>query len=1811
MLANLPLEFEPNEGQGPRLARFVAQGIDLNASLRPTGIDLSLGGLQRERAAIALDFVGANPHTKIVASEEEKSYTNYLLGKNPSGWLRHVANFGRVTFQGIYSGIDAAFYGNGHFLEHDFIVTPGADYRQIRIRIEGANSIHLLRDGNLRLSLEHGTVTFKRPKTYQFVRGSKRNRQSGFVVLGKDEIGFSVGRYDPTKTLIIDPVLVYSTYLAGVPVDMAGVATNSAGDTFLTGLTYSSTFPTTAGAYQTACASCGSSTQEPDVFVAKINATGTALVYSTFLGGSSYDQPYRIAVDGTGNAVVVGRTESADFPVKNPVPVGTTANGTYYGFITSLSPDGSALNYSSILGGGNQTSPGPDTSVFAVALDSNGNAYITGITDSPAFPTTAGALDNVAPNYPNNVGFVTKFLPTGALGYSALIGDTTPQNPGAGLIGVFGIAVDPADNAYITGSAGTLWPTTSGAYQTTIPGTAPYAAPFVTKLSPDGSSLVYSTFVGSAGQPTGIAVEANTGQAFITGVQAPTNFPTTPNAFLTSIGNVSASFLTEFSADGSSLVYSTFVAPDPATDGSTTSTTGIALDSSDNIWLVGTTNSSQFPLKYPLQSLPAGPSPTTTAFISRFDPTGTTLTFSSYFGGTVQGGTIVGIAIDSLDQAHVAGTTGDGLFTTSGAYLASVPPPPSDVEYTYGYAAVIDANTAGPSACFSPQSVVWGNVLVGTSASETLTITNCGNAALTISSVQSSSPLFTIPSATNGCQQSAAAGASCTMDIVYTPAAVETDSATLTIDSNAPVSTNSLSLEGNGAAPQISVQPTSFTFDPQFIGQTSPEQVVTITNTGNWPLAIDLSQTTVSTGFAYTQSGCGQSLGTQASCYIFLTFTPESAGTLTGTLNIASDDPNHPVVSVALSGTGYSSYPVPTLTGLSLPTIQVGSTGVSLTVTGTNFFPASVVVVGGAAQPTTYNSSTSLTATVDPSLLTNMGELQVTVFNPSPGGGTTSPMTVTVYESIPLDAKAMVYNPVSGLLFASIGASATNNPNTVAVIDPVAGKVSQYIPVGNNPNRLAISGDGQYLYVSLDGDHAIQRINLTSLSVDDTFALPVDPSFGQLTVADMKVVPGSPQTVVAALFMNASPPEDGIALFNSGGLVNWLANDYADGYVEVDSFAFVGNPPVVYSFPLTAGSPGTFGVFTIDNSGIHVQTTGTSGTTQQQTGDLLASDGTLLYTNSGEVWNPPSNLVGTYNPSLFYAPSVVPDDSDGRTFFINPNGTANQTGATSIDAYDQKSFDLAGSVPFLSTVVYGPDAVALNRWGTDGFAFLVDDFVQTTGSGHLLLFRSSIANPGSGTNPAPVLSALSPSSVVAGSPGFVLGMQGSSFISSSVVEWNGSPLGTTFVNSSQLKADIPATDIAQTGTAQVTVVNPAPGGGTSSALPLTILSASGAVTLQPATLAFGSQTVGTQSAAQSVTLQNSGGSALTMTSIQDSGDFSETNDCPASLASLATCTISVTFKPTATGTRQGAITITDSAADSPQTVTLSGTGNGPIASLAPTSLKFGGQLVGAANAAQQVKLTNSGNSALSISAIATTGDFAETNNCGTSLAAGASCLVSVTFEPTASGTRTGSLSFTDNATGSPQSVAMSGTGEDFTVGIASGSSSTATVTAGGTATYAVSVTPEGGFNQAVSIACSGAPSLATCTASPASVAPDGTNPAQVNITVTTTAASAMPPGPAPARPFTREKFLLLGVGLVFLAILASLARPQPRRTWLGLALALAMIGMLAACGGSGPTSSTTGGGSHTAGTPAGTYSLTVSGSDGSLTHSTTLTLTVQ
>jgi hypothetical protein len=411
-------------------------------------------------------------------------------------------------------------------------------------------------------------------------------------------------------------------------------------------------------------------------------------------------------------------------------------------------------------------------------------------------------------------------------------------------------------------------------------------------------------------------------------------------------------------------------------------------------------------------------------------------------------------------------------------------------------------------------------------------------------------------------------------------------------------------------------------------------------------------------------------------------------------------------------------------------------------------------------------------------------------------------------------------------------------------------------------------------------------------------------------------------------------------------------------------------------------------------------------------------------------------------------------------------------------------------------------------------------------------------------------------------------------------------------------------------------------GSTSNALQLAPTPAQPIANLYPTSLTFGPQQVGTHSASQAVTLINTGNATLTISSITASGDFAQSNNCGSSLAASASCTVSVTFTPTAIQTRTGDIALTDNASGSPQTVSLSGTGTGPTVSLS-VSPTFPPEPVGTASPSQTITLTNTGNASLTFTAISVTSPFAIATSgttCSTSnpVAAAATCTVAVTFTPTAAGTASGSLSFSDNAPNSSQTVALSGTGQDFTLAAAPGSPTSVSVSPGQSATYTLTATGEDGFNQSVNLTCTGAPSEATCTASPNPVTP-GSSATSVTVTVTTTAPSGSAPRP---RPRPQVPPLAPGLrGLLMLAlVLAAMAWAIMRRNQLGasrwqstmvpVVAGLLLTLALAGCGSGGSGSTPP----PNLGTPAGSSTLTVTGTAGSgsstLTHNVTLKLTV-
>jgi hypothetical protein len=394
-------------------------------------------------------------------------------------------------------------------------------------------------------------------------------------------------------------------------------------------------------------------------------------------------------------------------------------------------------------------------------------------------------------------------------------------------------------------------------------------------------------------------------------------------------------------------------------------------------------------------------------------------------------------------------------------------------------------------------------------------------------------------------------------------------------------------------------------------------------------------------------------------------------------------------------------------------------------------------------------------------------------------------------------------------------------------------------------------------------------------------------------------------------------------------------------------------------------------------------------------------------------------------------------------------------------------------------------------------------------------------------------------------------------------------------------------------------------GGSPQTVGLTGNGAAPLATLNPSSLTFGSTLVASSSSAQSVMLTNSGTSTLNISGLAATGDFSETNSCGTSLAAGASCAISVVFTPTQSGSRAGTLSVADDAAGSPQMAPLSGIGGSPSpsVSLVPTGLQFGSEPVGTSSSAQTIKLANSGTAAVQISAITAAGDFSETNTCGSTVKAGASCTISVTFKPTQGGARSGAVTILES-TGTSQ-VNLTGTGMDFTLGTTPNGG---TFTAGQSAKFNVNMNALGGFNQAASLTCTGAPTNATCTMSSPTLTPE--SPA--TITIATAGKSLLWPT-LPSLPNRFPLQILCGLAIFALA-LWSIAKPQQRLklAFSGLAMVMLTASGCASIGGVNGASSTTTSPAPVADTtPPGTYTITVTATFGTLTHTATYTLTVQ
>ncbi|MGH9181821.1 MAG: SBBP repeat-containing protein, partial [Acidimicrobiales bacterium] len=566
----LPLRFEPNLGQVDDEVSFLARGPGYTAFLTPTGAVLALAGAG-EPARMRLE--GATPRSPGRGVGRQETTVNRLSGGDPSAWRTGVPTFGSVRFDGAYPGVDVVYRGGAGQLAYDFLVAPGADPDLITVGFDRAPTID--RRGRLVMAPAAGDIRHDPPVAFQEIDGRRRPVPARFEARGSTGIGFDLGPFDRSLPLVIDPTISYSTYLGGVLADTAfAVAVDAAGNAYVAGSTASDEFPT-AGAIQPV----RDTTTATDAFVAKINPSGTGLVWSTFLGGGAADAASGIGLDGAGNIYVAGSTSSTNFPTANPLQAAKGAGTTADAFVAKLSPAGNTLVWSTYLGGGGAEAAN------GLAVDAAGNAYVAGSTVSTDFPTANPLQPAKAGAAATADAFVAKLNPAGnTLVWSTYLGGGDGDSAN-------GVAVDGAGNAYVAGSATSTDFPTAGALQAARgPGLGSDA--FVTKLAADGRALAWSTYLGGAGVDTalGIAVDG-AGSAYLTGSTDSDDFPVA-RAFQAAKGTSvdTDAFVSKLNPNGTALVYSTYLGGNESEVGQ-----AIAVDGTGQAHVTGLTNSSLFP----------------------------------------------------------------------------------------------------------------------------------------------------------------------------------------------------------------------------------------------------------------------------------------------------------------------------------------------------------------------------------------------------------------------------------------------------------------------------------------------------------------------------------------------------------------------------------------------------------------------------------------------------------------------------------------------------------------------------------------------------------------------------------------------------------------------------------------------------------------------------------------------------------------------------------------------------------------------------------------------------------------------------------------------------------------------------------------------------------------------------------------------------------------------------------------------------------------------------------------------------------------
>jgi hypothetical protein len=1728
-LGNDTLTFEESgRGVGNGQPAFTAAVAGLNfefyeslASVDIKPADASEGG------PIRLSLSGANGRPRISPEGLLPGIVSYFPSGDPRTWRTHLRTWSGLRYQEIYPGIDLVYYGNRGQLEYDFVVAPQHDPKTIVLDISSADEVRIAPGGGLTISGRGASLRFSKPVIYQLAADGSRELLAGnYVMTGAGQIGFDIPQWDRSRTLVIDPVLVWSSFPVG----------SVAGDAY-----YAAAIDSSSNLYLAGRSSGG-------LTIEKISSNGTTLVYRAVLTSTpAYTAvPEDIRVDSAGNAYIVGYS-GPNFPTTSNAFLGSVTSGNH-AFVAVLNAAGTALTYATYLAG---TTSSPD-GANGVALDSTNKIYVTGYTYSTSFPTTTGVYETTNPSGQENA-FVTKIDPTKS-GAASLVYSTYLSGPTTVAVGN-GIAVDGSDNAYVTGNAGSDFPTTAGAFAYEGEGLGEGGV-YVTKLNPTATALVYSAYLG-VGTANGIAVDGS-GDAYVAGTTAIEDFPTTTGAFQVIYPG---SFASELNAAGSALVYSTFL--NGAMENTTP--TDIAIEpgctSACDAFVTGYTGEDDLSLTLPIQDFNASyvnGSSGNDIFVTELNATGTAPVYSTYIGGSSDDSTdstahSPAIAANATGDAFVVGDTSSSDFPVT---LTATP-------YRNTFALRIGA-TAAATAVVYPLTVAFPtDQPVGVaSAPLVVNLRNMGSNAMPITSITPSPSDY---AETNTCGASLAGGAECAISITFNPTTAAARPGTLTIVQGGNNSPNVVALTGTGVAqPFLTLTPASLTFANQTVDTASPYQTVTLSNTASTSLTLSNPPFTISANFAET-SNCPTTLAQNATCTVNIAFLPTENGAFSGQMYVSSNSSGLATTYVTLFGNGVVGAPALTLSSAGLvfnpQVVGIASAGQTLVVYNTGNVPVTIFGLSVTGTAHTDYAATGCITTVYPG-----GQCSVrVVFDPTATGARAATVTLADSTAAATHSFTVTGTGVASTLTLSI------TPTSVSFADLGVGGTSANFPVvlynsGDAPvviDRVYTTGDFRLYSTGCVGtvrvgSYCTSNVQFTPAS---TGALT-----GSLVFEDNAT--GSPQSVtlkgngIAAAPLAIATP-DGIdfgtqavgtttpnaftVYLDNIGNVPFNASNVSITGADAGDFQFysqacldevvVPGRSCYVQLTFTPAAAGTRTATLTFVNGAGTQTAAMTGTGVAATYTLGLTPSTMTFQaqqkgvqspaqnvwliNTGTAAITPSKItssntdyavsgcVGTAiqpNTScalyVYLTPTVTTTDSATLTVTSNATGSPQTisvtgSGATAAATVQLTPSGLAFSSQVVSTTsplqsvtltnnsASSVTGITIATSGTNASDFTISDnsCAATLAASSECSFDVAFKPAAAGAATAAVTITDSAGTQTVTLAGFGVASTSSAVLLQSVLQFPKETVGftspnqaATFENTGNSPLTISSIVLGGTNPGDFTMsacsttnplaaysncnVNvtftPTAAGARTATVTITYTGAAGspqvitlsgmgvatgqALEIGPAAIAFPPQVITTQSALEPyVLLTNTGTSPVTINSVAlsgaDAADFTLSNECPLSPGTLSqgplnnTCNVYVSFTPAAAGARTATLTVTDSAG-SPTAIALTGTGVAETKLLAvtPTTLVFGPQVTGTTSTEQYITVTNTGNFAVTFTNVTITTNYALANNCTGSLVPNSSCNIGVTFTPTSTGTKAGTVTITDNATPSPQKVTLSGTG---------------------------------------------------------------------------------------------------------------------------------------------------------------------------------------